>query len=175
MLSCAFVGNRPSKFQFGYDEEHPSCVWLKRQMKRQITSLAERGVTRFFSGMALGAGIWGAEIVLELKETFPALTLCCVLPFEAQADRWPVYSRQRYDLILTVADKVVLIGKHYTDTCLLERNRYMADHAELLLAVYSGEEEGVTAATVRYAMRKEQGLILIHPDTGLVTKSALIL
>ena len=63
-LTCAFTGHRPSSYKFGYDEEHPDCCKLKALMTLQIVSLIENGVTTFLSGMALGADIWGAEIVL---------------------------------------------------------------------------------------------------------------
>ena len=70
-LTCAFTGHRPSSYKFGYDEEHPDCCKLKALITIQIVSLIENGVTTFLSGMALGADIWGAEIVLACKKQYP--------------------------------------------------------------------------------------------------------
>lgn len=72
-LTCAFTGHRPSSYRFGYDEEHPDCCKLKALMTLQIVSLIENGVTTFLSGMALGADIWGAEIVLACKKKYPQM------------------------------------------------------------------------------------------------------
>lgn len=48
---------------------------------------------------------------------------------------------------------------------MLERNRYMVDHAAYLLAVYDGGNKGGTAYTVRYAREKKREIIVIRPDT----------
>ena len=52
--SCAFTGHRPKSFPWRYDETARDCVLLKEALAVQIAALAERGVTGFLSGMALG-------------------------------------------------------------------------------------------------------------------------
>ena len=165
---CAFTGHRPKKFPWGYDESDNRCVELKAVLKREIKKLIEAGVTDFYSGMAEGTDTWAALIVLELRKTNPALKLHCVVPFRGQADKWTASARRLYTRILKKADAVTYISEGYHDGCMMERNRYMVDHAAYLLAVYNGEWRGGTAATVRYAQKLGRKTIVIEPKTPRV-------
>lgn len=51
---------------------------------------------------------------------------------------------------------------------MLERNRFLVDHTDLLLAVYNGEQRGGTAATVRYAQEKKHNTILLATGDGSI-------
>ena len=158
---CAFTGHRLKKFPWGYDEADIRCIALKKVLTEQIAKLVDAGHTDFFSGMAEGADTWAALAVLALKKENPALKLHCVLPCEGQADRWTVSARELYFSILEQADDIVYVSREYSKDCMLERNRYLVDHAACLLAVYNGERRGGTAMTVRYArMRKRESIIL---------------
>ncbi|MBR0282920.1 MAG: hypothetical protein IJQ81_15270 [Oscillibacter sp.] len=53
--------------------------------------------------------------------------------------------------------------KEYSEGCMLERNRFMVDHVDMLLAVYNGEWRGGTAATVRYAKKSRKRILIINP------------
>lgn len=164
-ITCAFTGHRPSSFSFGYDEENANCQRLKLLMASQTMLLIENGVSTFFTGMALGVDTWGAEIVLEFKKQRPDLQLIAVLPCETQADKWSVEQRERYFDTLSECDDVITLNARFTPECMLERNRYMVDHANYILAVYNGSGKGGTAYTVRYAREKKREVIVIHPDT----------
>ena len=52
----------------------------------------------------------------------------------------------------------------YHKGCMLERNRYLVDHAFFLLAVYNGTWRSGTGATVRYAQKLNKEIIIINPD-----------
>lgn len=101
----------------------------------------------------------------------PTLKLHCVLPCESQADKWSAFARERYTAILSAANKVTYVRRKYTSGCMLERNRYLVDHADVLLAVYNGEWWGGTAATVRYAQKSSKHLIIIESASLQVTYS----
>lgn len=158
---CAFTGHRPAHFSFGYDEQHPDCVELKGIIRTNVIKLIESGVTTFLSGMALGVDIWGAEAALELKTKYPHLRLISVLPCETQAVRWSVAQRERYYDILAQCDEEVFISHRYTPSCMLDRNRYLVDHAAYLLAVYDESGKGGTAYTIKYANQKGREVIII--------------
>lgn len=160
---CAFTGHRPKKFPWGYNEADTRCVALKETLAAEIAKLVETGYTDFFSGMAEGADTWAAQAVLALKKENPALKLHCVLPCEGQADGWPASARELYHSILEQADEVVYVNREYSKGCMLERNRYLVDHAACLLAVYNGEWRGGTAMTVRYARKLGREVIVITP------------
>lgn len=168
---CAFTGHRPKKFPWGYDENATDCMKLKQELTSQIITLINLGAVEFLSGMAEGTDTWAALSVLALREKNPTLKLHCVLPCENQADKWSAFARERYTAILTAADKVTYVRREYTPDCMLERNRYLVDHADVLLAVYNGERRGGTAATVRYAQKCDRKLIIIDPASLQVTCS----
>ena len=161
--SCAFTGHRPNKLPWGYDETAEECITTKKTLTEQIEQLVKAGYTDFLSGMAEGTDTWAALAVLTLKKENPALKLHCVLPCEGQADRWSASAWELYFFILERADEVVYVSRGYSGDCMLERNRYLVDHAACLLAVYNGERRGGTAMTVRYAQRLGREVIIIEP------------
>ena len=57
---------------------------------------------------------------------------------------------------------------------MLERNRFLVDHAAALLAVYNGERRGGTAATVRYAQKMGRKIIVIAPLTRLISHGDIL-
>lgn len=164
-FACAFTGHRPGRFCFGYDEEHEQCKQLKSVLADQIAALIDAGITTFYTGMAQGVDQWAAAIVLALSEEHPGIRLIAVLPCETQANKWSVDQRERHFNILAECDDVITLAGHYTPTCMLERNRYLVDHAEYLLAVYDNGIRGGTAHTIRYAEKRGRKIISIHPDT----------
>ena len=163
--SCAFTGHRPKKFPWGYDESDSRCVNLKVALTLQIQKLVEVGVTDFFSGMAEGTDTWAALAVLDLRKNNPALKLHCVLSCKGQENKWTPSARKLYKDILKKADTVTYVSEDYHDGCMLERNRYLVDHAAYLLAIYNGEWRGGTAATIRYAQKMDREIIVIDPIT----------
>lgn len=162
---CAFTGHRPKKFPWGYNEADARCLALKKALATEIAKLVKAGYTDFLSGMAEGADTWAAMAVLALKKENPALRLHCVLPCEGQTDGWSTSARELYHSILAQADEVVYVNQEYSKGCMLERNRYLVNHAACLLAVYNGEWRGGTAMTVRYARKLGREIIVMNPNT----------
>lgn len=167
--ACAFTGHRPSKFPWRYDETDSRCVALKAALKEQIRLLVAAGVTQFLSGMAEGTDIFCSEIVLALREKNPALKLHCILPCTAQSEKWSASSRELYRSILKQADSVVYVNRDYHKDCMLERNRFMVEHASALLAVYNGARRSGTGATVNYARKMGREIIVIDPVTQVIS------
>lgn len=164
-LTCTFTGHRPFSYRFGYDEGHPDCAKIKILMATQIGALIGNGVRTFLTGMALGADLWSAEIVLRFKKDCPDIRLIAVLPCETQADKWSVEQRERYFNILAECDETVYISRHYTKGCMLERNRWLIDHSTFVIAVYNGTPKGGTAYAVKYAYSQHRAVIIINPNT----------
>lgn len=127
------------------------CKNLKMQIKNTITELIEKeNATHFISGMALGVDMICAEIVLELKKTYPQITLECAIPCETQAAKWTEKYRDRYFNTIIASDKETLLQTHYTADCMMKRNKYMVDKSDIVVAVWNGSKGG-TANTVNYA------------------------
>ena len=171
---CAFTGHRPHKFPWKYDEADSRCVALKAVLAEQITALVDAGFTQFLSGMAEATDTWSALSVLNLREKNPAIKLHCILPCKEQVDKWSASSRDLYHSILDRADSIVYVSRTYYKNCMLDRNRFLVDHAAALLAVYNGERRGGTAATLRYAQKMSREIIVIDPITRLISRGDIV-
>ena len=99
------------------------------------------------------------------------IALHCILPCKEQAEKWSASSQNLYYSILDRADSIVYVSRAYHKNCMLERNRFLVDHAAALLAVYNGERRGGTAATMRYAQKMGREIITIDPATRLISHS----
>ena len=68
--ACAITGHRPKSFPWKYNETDPGCVLLKEVLAGQISELVNKGVTDWFSGMALGVDIYldsSSSLMLPFK------------------------------------------------------------------------------------------------------------
>lgn len=168
--TCAFTGHCPQKLPFGLNEEDARCTALKEELRKQTINLIENeNVTHFISGMALGTDLMAAEIVLDLKVSYPGITLESAIPCETQAVKWTVSQRERYYDIAAQCDKETMLQSHYTPDCMDKRNRYMVDHADFILAVWNGKPSG-TGRTVTYARGKNRTVIVIDPVSLAVNR-----
>lgn len=147
---CAFTGYRPQKLPFGYDEADLRCVEFKAHLKEIIERLIGEGYAHFISGGALGMDQFAAEIVVELREKYPWIILEMVSPFDEQAAKWPLKYRARLASLYGEADMITQISHEYTKGCYFQRNRYLVENADLVLAAYDGQPGG-TAMTCGYA------------------------
>ncbi len=50
-----------------------------------------------------------------------------------------------------------------------DRNRFLVEHAAVLLAVYNGVRRSGTGATVNYARKMDREIIVIDPITQHIT------
>lgn len=166
---CALTGHRPQKFPWGKDETDSRCVELKKALASQIEELAKDGISDFLSGMAEGVDTWAALTVLGLREENPNIKLHCILPCTTQAAKWNAPAQERYHSILEQADSIVYVSREEHRGCMLERNRFLVSHADLLLAVGSLTGRSGTAATMRYAQKLGKKIIAINPITRQIT------
>lgn len=66
----------------------------------------------------------------------------------------------QYGDLLTIVEVAEAIG--YSPECMDKRNRYMVDHADVLIAVWDGSPSG-TGKTVNYALRQGKPVVVINP------------
>ena len=151
--SCAFTGHRPAKLPWGYREEDPRCLALKRRIRDAVESAYEEGYCHFLCGMAQGCDLYFCEAVLALRERYPEVTVEAAIPCPTQADAWPEAERDRYRELVARCDMETMVSDAYSSTCMQRRDRYMVDHAMLLIAAFDGTAGG-TRYTVEYALRR---------------------
>ena len=166
-LSCAITGHRPTRFKFKYCEDNNGCVQLKKRLKKQIIRLYEMGVHHFWVGGALGVDMWAAEILILLKTQpeYSDISFTLALPFDGYDEKWDSHSKNRMQLIRHHAG-IIVVSDKYGTAGYSERNHYMVDHADCLLAIYDNDRSirSGTSMTVHYAEKKKLPIILIHPE-----------
>ena len=151
--SCCFTGHRPTKLPWRYREDDPRCLRLKRRIMDALEAAYEEGYRHFLCGMAQGCDLYFCECAIELRRRHSDVTIEAAIPCPTQADSWPAAQRQRYRALLEACDFETMVSARYTSSCMQRRDRYMVDHASLLIAAFDGSAGG-TRYTIEYAMRR---------------------
>ena len=135
---------------------------LQNQLREELFRMITRyHVRNFLCGMDLGVSLWAAEIILELKQTYP-ITLECVIPYETLTSDWTEENRDRYFSIVAQADEETMLQTRYTEDCEKKRDQYMVDHSDYVIAVLLDATVS-TSDTLRYARRKRLGIRTVLP------------
>ena len=161
--TCCFTGHRPEKLPWGKNEQDSRCCLLKERIRDAVLSAYENGMRHFICGMARGCDLYFAEIVVELRQERPDITLEAAIPWPGQCDGWEQATRERWQKLLAVCDMETMVQRSYDPGCMLRRNRYMVDHSSLVIAVYDGTNGG-TRRTLEYAIRQRVPFVDIHPE-----------
>lgn len=150
---CCFTGHRPEKLLITEEQ-------MRERLESAVVQAVCDGFTTYLSGMAKGTDLIAAEIVLRLRESDPRLKLVCAMPFEGFGHHWPDGWAERMRHVLENADGVHYVSKTYSPAVFQQRNRWMVDNSERVIAVFTGERGG-TKNTLDYARRKGVECIII--------------
>ena len=162
--TLAFSGLRPQKMPFSMDAPSHNLELLRATVNNRIIWHIENSGTKvFLCGMALGVDSMCSELVLELKAQYPDIKLHAIIPCRNQDVKWREHDKIRYRELLSQCDEVYCHSEEYTSTCMIERNFYMINHCDLLLAVWTGTPGG-TAKTVKYAEANKVTTEIINPN-----------
>ena len=153
---CCFSGHRPEKLD---EPEEKVKSWLSEQIDQAIAA----GYTTFISGCAMGVDIWAGQLVLQKRETNPALHLIAATPWPGFSNRWSIDWQQQYSNLLKDADWVVPVCNHYHKGVFQQRNEWMVDHSNRVIAYYNGAPGG-TKNTIDYASGKGIEVVTNNPD-----------
>lgn len=161
-MTVAATGHRPDKL-YGYDIHDIRYLLLMAKIQQYLRQV---GCTRGISGMALGMDIIFAEAVLNLKKEGIPIKLTCAIPCKNHKAKW---GKSRwvdlYDQITQQADEVVVVSDcFYNQFVMQERNKWMVDRCDILLALYNGTEGG-TKNCIDYAVGKKKEIVVMNPQT----------
>lgn len=145
-MIVAGTGHRPDKLG-GYNRElfNALCGYA-------AVVLTERRPSGVISGMALG---W--DQALAVASVRLCIPFVAAVPFEGFDSRWPTVSRNDYEKLLLCASTVhvVCTRQQVEDAgvpwALQERNCWMVDNSQGLLALWNGDRKGGTFNCVEYA------------------------
>lgn len=162
----AFTGHRPHKLpdkETGYDPTNPTRVAVKAAihdvLQRAINKYGETHEIVVITGGALGVDQDAASIAHKL-----GLPFIVAVPCQGQDSKWPAESKVRYAKMLSLASQVIMVHDGpYNHSCMQDRNEWMVDRCDALVAVWDGTSGG-TANCVDYAKKKHKPIIRINPN-----------
>ena len=135
---------------------------IRARLVEAVSLAYKSGITCFYSGMAMGFDLMAAETVLSLKGKYPEIRFIAVVPFRRQNCRWPSIEKERYQNIMSKADRVIVLSEHYFKGCLLRRNDFMLEHSCGVIAYYDGKPYGGTFYTCREARKRCMDIINLY-------------
>lgn len=155
-MKLALTGHRPDKLGGEYDLKGPVSEILFQKLQKIVDKYKP---TEIISGMALGADTIWALVALENK-----IPLTAAIPFEGQEKGWPQRSKNLYELVLSnpLTTKVYVCDPGYSVFKMMERNKWMVDNCDKLIAVWDGSAGG-TGNCVKYAKKVDREIIRIFP------------
>lgn len=161
--TVCFTGHRP-QVAGKYKE------WIESKLRQAIKAvIIENGIDYFISGGALGVDQWAAQSVIDLKSEFPHIRLTIARPFPSQDHVWEEGQQAYYRNLCKAANSVVDVNQgEYAAWKYHARDKWMVDNSIIVIAVWNGQKNGGTAATVRLAKSAKKKIFLIDP----VAKSA---
>jgi uncharacterized phage-like protein YoqJ len=156
-LRIAVTGHRP-KDLFGYDLHHEGWQWVREELAQLIEEFSAAGACEFVSGMALGVDQVFAEEVLAARQVLVAF-----VPFAGQDRLWPPRARAHYRRLLERAARVVTVALQGSLQAFHDRNQAMVDHADIVVAVWSGRQRGGTFHCVQAALAAGRCVVRVDP------------
>lgn len=131
---------------------------------RQIIEdkIVNEGADIFYTGMARGFDQWAARIVIALRHKYTHIKLIAVLPCLRQDKKWAYEDKRDYGDILELCDDVNYLNfKEYYDGCMIERDHYMVNHCDEVIALFNGQKRSGTSATINHAKRQGKPLTIV--------------
>jgi len=159
-LRVCFSGHRPDRLG-GY-EDNPTQKATREALGEIVDKLvSEYDYVEFTSGMAVGVDTWAAIEVLRARLEHPEkVSLRLAVPFVGQQNKWPLNSQMEWLEVYRAADSIYFVDEEgYAPWKLLNRNKWMVDNCDLVVAVWNGEKRGGTAHCIRYASRKGREIV----------------
>jgi len=107
--------------------------------------------TAFIQGMAEGADMLSGKLAIDM-----GIPLICALPWTTHYSSISPKYRGLYKYLLNHAEEAYPVVEAETfpgNWCYHERNRWMVDEADGVIAWYDGRKGGGTAETVKYAKK----------------------
>jgi uncharacterized phage-like protein YoqJ len=157
MKIIAVTGHRPDKLSREYDMKGPCSLYVARELRRVLD---EEKPDQIVTGMALGVDMIFAGVGIQA-----GIKVLAAVPFIGQESRWPQSSQDLYRRILDhpLVETHVVFPGGYEKWKLLQRNVWMVDRSNKLIAVWNGDTWGGTYHCLTYAKSQGREVIRIDP------------
>lgn len=147
MIICG-TGHRPDKLGgYGVDA------------KNNLLTLARDWLTAYTPESVISGGALGWDQALAWAAYYTKIPFTLALPFDGFWSKWPKTSQDELENLVAFADRVVYVcDPGYAPWKMQDRNKWMVDNCDTVLALWNGSEGG-TANCIKYAERVGKPLI----------------
>lgn len=153
---CCVTGPREDRIAAGNEK------MIRKELEETIRRLITYDdVGCFTIGMEPGANQWAVEIILRLKEEYPAVRLNCVLSCETLADEWTEPQRDHFYDVMEHCDEELMLQGAYTTDCERKRDEYIVRRSDCVLAVWDGVDISSTGYILLLARRSGKEIKII--------------
>ncbi len=163
-MICCVTGHRPKEFPFRYEEDSHEYIMYRFKLRKELEKLITSGYTTFISGMANGADLDFAEDVLLYRNEGHNISLEAALPYPIKFSKKDSEYADRLYYVLSNCNSKNTVSPYYHKGCMQNRNRYMVDRSDLILAIWNGHCSGGTWNTIEYARKKKKEIRYIMLD-----------
>lgn len=146
--TCMITGHR--------EIDDAKIDYISEELIKEIRLAYDDGYTDFVSGFAEGIDLLFAKLVCEMQKILP-ITLEAAIPYRERGSKLCVTHKD----LLYKCERVSILADYYYQDCYMNRNRYMVDKSDRVLAVYDGRTRGGTFATINYATKKNREIKII--------------
>jgi uncharacterized phage-like protein YoqJ len=146
-MILAGTGHRSNKL---FKHDAYSKDNLKHLIKFAKIQLLKHDPDEVISGLALG---W--DQALALAALGLNIPLIAAVPCYNQDSGWGPAYQKLYKELLEKSDKVIYVHKgSYNNSCMLNRNIFMVDNSDEVLALWNGDFTGGTTHCYNYAIKQ---------------------
>lgn len=168
MKRVVFSGYK--SFELGvFDVDDKRIEFIKKAIEKRILELIDNGLEWVLISGQYGVELWGAEVVLDLKEAGYNINLGVIPPFENQEVRWPEPVQQKYNEIIMLADffKPLFKGEYKGSFQFAQKNKWLIDKSDGCLLLLDEENPGSIKFFLNeakdYQKREDYPIWLITP------------
>lgn len=140
-----------------------NCQSIPNEIYNHVCSsikklLIELAPVKVISGFAQGVDLWAASIALSLD-----IPVVAAIAYDEQSKSFePLYKKQ-YDKLIEFCTEVY-IDKYYHKDVYQDRNEYMVDNSDKLIAIYNPTLGSCgTLNCINYAKQQNKDIIYIDP------------
>lgn len=169
MKSLYITGYRPHELGI-FNDKHPGVPIIKKALENQLRPLLEDGLEWIVISGQQGVETWAAQVVLELKNDYPALKYSIITPFLEQEKNWNEHKQATYMHIVSKADFVTSVTKRPYEAPwqFIEKDKFIIDNTDATLLVYDEENEG----SPKYVLQLLQKYTENHEEYNVFTINA---
>jgi uncharacterized phage-like protein YoqJ len=133
-------------FEIGvFKRNEPAVAYIKKAIRSHLLQMLEDGLEWVLISGQIGAELWAAEVVFELRDIgYEELKLAVITPFLEQESSWSESNKEWYESILMEADFVDSVSrKPYEKPWQFRlKNQFFVEKSDALLLFYDLEKEG---------------------------------